>query len=56
LISDCLLEEYIFITNNCCESLNDLMNDFIQINARVDIDRFETIIKTLFIRLECNID
>ena len=54
LISDSLLEEYIFISNNCCESLNNLMNNFVEINAKVDIDRFETIIKALFIRLECN--
>jgi len=52
ILSYCLLEEYIFITNNYCESLNKLINNFIQINAKVGIDRLETIIKTLFIRLE----
>jgi len=40
LLSDSLLEEYIFITNNCYESLNNLINNFIQINAKVVIDRF----------------
>ena len=53
LISKGSLDEYIFLSNNCCESVNNLINNFIQVNSKVGIDRFETIIKTLFIRLEC---
>ena len=47
------MDEYIFLSNNCCESVNNLINNFIQVNSKVGIDRFETIIKALFIRLEC---
>ena len=52
LINDPILNEYVFGSNNACESLNNLINNFIQINSKVDLDKFETIIKTLFIRLE----
>ena len=32
---------------NTCKSLNNLINNFIQINSKVGLDKFETIIKTL---------
>ena len=54
LISESALNKYIFISNNCCESINNLINNFIQANTKVSLDRFETIIKTLFIRVKCN--
>ena len=54
LISKDVLDKYIFISNNACESVNNLINNFIQINSKVSVDKFEMIIKTLFIRLECN--
>lgn len=54
LISKESLDEYIFVSNNCCESLNNLINNFIQINSKISLNRFEAIIKTLFIRMECN--
>ena len=53
LISQDSLDEYIFISNNCCESINNLINNYIHINSKVSIDRFESIIKTLFLRFEC---
>ena len=53
LISQESLDEYIFISNNCCESLNNLINNYIHVNSKVSIDRFESIIKTLFLRFEC---
>ena len=54
LISKQSLDKYIFVSNNCCESLNNLINNFIQVNSKISLSRFETIIKTLFIRMECN--
>ena len=36
------------------QSVNNLINNFIQINSQVSLAKFETIFKTLFIRLECN--
>ena len=52
LINDSILNEYVFGSNNACESLNNLINNFIQIDSKVGLDKFETIIKTLIIRLE----
>ena len=54
IIKDTVLDEYVFCSNNACESVNNLINNFIQINSQVSLSKFETIIKTLFIRLECN--
>ena len=31
-----------------------MINNYIQANTKVSLDRFETIIKTLFIRVQCN--
>ena len=50
-----IIREYIFVPNNCYESLNDFINNFIQINSGVSLSRFETITKTLFIRMEYNL-
>ena len=52
LIKESVLDEYVFCSNNACESINNLINNFIQINSKISLDKFETIIKTLFIRLE----
>ena len=46
------MEDYIFLSNNACESLNHLINSLIAINQNVSITRFEIILKTLFIRME----
>ena len=54
IIKDSVLDEYVFCSNNACKSVNNLINNFIQINNQVSLAKFETIIKTLFIRLECN--
>ena len=52
LISKKKWEQYVFLSNNTCESLNYLINSFIAINNNVSITRFEIIIKTLFVRLD----
>ena len=52
LISQKSLEDYIFLSNNACVSLNHLINSLIAINQNVSISRFEVILKTLFIRME----
>lgn len=54
IIKDSVLDEYVFCSNNACESVNNLINNFIQINSQVSLAKFEIIIKTQFIRLECN--
>ena len=48
LISFGKLEDNIFFSNNCCESLNHLINSYITVNNKVSLSRFEEIIKTLF--------
>ena len=45
------MEDYIFLSNNACESLNHLINSLIAINQNVNISRFAVILKTLFIRM-----
>ena len=54
LLKNLLFVEYIFCSNNACKSINNLLNNFIQINSKISLDKFETIIKILFIRLEKN--
>ena len=51
LINDDNFKEYIAFSNNTCESINHLINSYIQTNVKVSIDRFASIIKILFIRL-----
>ena len=51
LISQKSLEDYIFLSNNACESLNHLINSLIAINQNVSITRFEIILKTLWVRM-----
>ena len=53
LISDSVLEDKVFFSNNCCESLNHLINSYIAVNNKVSFPRFEEILKNLFIRMEC---
>ena len=53
IISNSVLEKYVFLSNNACESINNLIHNYIAINNKVSIDRFETIIKILFVRLNC---
>ena len=54
LISEEALDEYIFLSNNACESCNNLINNYIEINSKVGLSKFETILKSLFIRMESN--
>ena len=37
LISKGSLDEHVFLSNNCCESVNNLINNFIQVNSKVGI-------------------
>lgn len=53
LVNEDILEEKVFFSNNCCESLNHLINSYIAVNNKVSFLRFEEIIKNLFIRMEC---
>ena len=46
-----MLKNKVFYSNNCAESINHLINSYIDINNKIGITRFETILKTLFIRL-----
>ena len=46
-----MLKNKVFYSNNCVESINHLINSYIDINNKIGITRFETILKTLFIRL-----
>ena len=43
-----------FLSNNACESCNNLINNYIEINSKVGLSKFLTIIKSLFIRMESN--
>ena len=53
LISESALNKYIFHSNNCCENINNLINNHhIQVHIKVSRDRFETKIKTLFISVK----
>ena len=52
LISEKNLQDYVFLSNNACESLNHLINSLIAVNNNVSLTRFEIILKTLFIRME----
>ena len=53
LVSNSVLENYIFISNNACESVNNLINNYIAINNKVAVKRFESVLKILFIRMNC---
>ena len=47
------LKNKIFYSNsNCVESINHLINSYIDLNNKIGITRFEVILKTLFIRLK----
>ena len=35
LISKESLDEYLYVSNNCCESLNNLSNNFIQFSSKL---------------------
>ena len=52
LIAEKKFKDYVFFSNNACESLNHLINSLIAVNNNVSLTRFELIIKTLFIRME----
>ena len=54
LISEEALDEYIFLSNNACESCNNLINNYKEINSKVGLSKFETILKSMFIRMESN--
>ena len=40
LINDDKFHEYVAFSNNACESINHLINSYIQTNIKVSIDRF----------------
>ena len=44
----------LYLSNNCCESLNHLINNIIDINSNVSITKFIEIIKILFLRININ--
>ena len=46
-----MLKNKVFYSNNCVESINHLINSHIDANNNIGIKRFDTILKTLFIRL-----
>ena len=46
------LKNKIFYSINCVESINHLINSYIDLNNKIGITRFEIILKTLFIRLK----
>jgi len=46
------LEDNIFFSKNCCESINHLINVYIAVNNKVSLSILEEIIKALFIRME----
>ena len=46
-----MLKNKVFYSNNCVESINHLINSYIDANNNIGIKRFDTILKTLFIRL-----
>ena len=50
LISKTKLEQYVFLSNNGCESFNHLKNSFIAITNKANITRFEINIKKIFVR------
>ena len=45
------MEDYVFLSNNACDSLNHLINSLIAINHNVSVSRFEIVLKTLFVRM-----
>ena len=51
LIDTDLLKNKVFDSNNCVESINHLINSYIDANNKLGITWFEVILKTLFIRL-----
>ena len=47
LISEFSLDKYIFISNNCCESINKLINNYIQINTKVRLNQNSIYLSTI---------
>ena len=41
-------------SNNCCESLNHLINEILDVNSNVSITKFAEIIRFIFIRFNVN--
>ena len=55
LIEDNNLKEYFFFTNNAIVSFNHLINEYVSLNSKnskVSFDKFEDMIKFIFIRME----
>ena len=52
LLKDGELSNYILFSNNACESLNHLINQCLSSNTKVNIIKFEEILKFVFIRME----
>ncbi len=54
LISNSFLENYLFLSNNSSQSVNNCLNNYIAINYKVLINRFESILKILFLSMNYN--
>ena len=52
LINEDRLNDYVFFTNNCVESFNNLLNKCINYNTKISFAKFEEVIKFVFIRME----
>ena len=49
LIEENKLEDYVFFTNNGCESFNHLINECIKTNNKISFNKFEEMFKNLFL-------
>lgn len=56
LLKDYELSNYILFSNNTCKSFNHLINQYINSNTRINIIKFEEVLKFIFIRMESNND
>lgn len=54
LFNEKIFKGKLYLSNNCCESLNHLINNIIDINSNVSITKFIEIIKFLFLRFNIN--
>ena len=54
LINENNFREYVAFSNNSSESINHLINSYIQCNTKVSIKRFESIVEILFVRMNFN--
>jgi len=52
LVSENNLKEYIYFTNNCVESFNHCLNECLNNNNKVSFQKFEEIIKYIFVKMD----